>query len=327
MANSTSPSLISSSSIAAKGGVQGQPIIVNVPGPSPEDKDGLADILNASAAVLWPLVVALALILFRSQIVFLTKRMRKGSLLGAEAEFVQEELQDLNREVVRASEEVAEAPGPDADYLPVQEPETESDRIRSRALDETARSPRLGLMFISSQIDRLVRKIAAHSGFNPRHSTSQQIESWASSLPPSSLTAYRLFSQIRNRIVHGRLASDEEVLSAIDSGITLYTALASMPIPTNTVIEAGIPLFSDEDGNRKAVGSGVMIETKSGSNTHVQIVPTRKLDYRPGMLVTIDYDMGNVWGPAWRRDDTTGQIIKLWIQAVEFVGTNAELLD
>jgi len=327
MSKTANPSTISPKTLQLKGSVQGQPIIINVAGPSQDKKDGAADIMSAVASVLWPIVVALAFILFRSQIVSLIKRMRKGSLLGAEAEFDQEELQILNREVVRASEEVAEAPGLDADHLPVQEPETESDRIRSRALDESARSPRLGLMFISSQIDRLVRKIAAHSGFSQRHSLGEQIENWSSSLPQSSLAAYKTFSQVRNRIVHGRSATDEEVLSAIDSGMTLYTALASMPIPTNKVISVNMPIFSDQNGRIRADGSGIAIETRKGNYVNIEIVPTLRQDYQPGMLVTMDYNFSKVWGPTWRQDNVTGTFVQIWEEAVEFVGINAELLD
>src|SRR4051812_13223247 len=76
-------------------------VVVNIPGPV-DRKNDVSDILHGAAAVLWPLVVALALILFQKEIIALARRMKKGSAFGAEAEFGGNELQTLNQEANKA---------------------------------------------------------------------------------------------------------------------------------------------------------------------------------------------------------------------------------
>ena len=145
-------------------------VIVNVP--NPQLKDGPAEILNAVAAVLWPLVIALVVIMFREQIISLARRVRNAKAFGAEAEF-EKELEALNREANKAKEEAGVNQGPQQPEVAADAESSVSDDVRSSVLAEAARVPRLGLMLLSAEVDKLARRTAASSGHHGRRSTRQ----------------------------------------------------------------------------------------------------------------------------------------------------------
>ncbi|MCA3080374.1 MAG: hypothetical protein ING71_16480 [Rhodocyclaceae bacterium] len=303
-------------------------IIVNVPGN--EGKEGVADILNGAAALLWPIVVALIVILFRSELISLARRIRKGSAFGAEAEFAQE-LGALQEEASKAKEEAgvgvgiaSEAQGSDnPDYPPIpQRPSANS--ISSTVLSEVARSPRLGLMLLSAEIDTLTRRIAASTGHHKSGTLKDALAIWGAQLPTHAAAAYRLFSHVRNRIVHGAKASEEEILSAIDSGLGLYEALASIPLERNRVAHPGVDIFSDSEATKKLDGKGLIIETTHNGSTSLRVFPTTKEHYKLGMELTWEWNMSRVWAEAWYRDPNTQEIKKGWDSAAEFVGRNLD---
>lgn len=306
-------------------------IIINVP--TGGTKDGPADILNGVAAVLWPLLIALIIFLFRDQIVSLVRRIRKGKAFGAEAEF-DKELEALNREVNKAKEETAAGletqtiDKPNAAVVTQTEgPPDGSARvdIKAKVLAEAARSPRLGIMLLSAEIDKLAGRIAASTGHDERRTLREQLALWNSQLPPHTSAAYRLFSHVRNRIVHGRDASEAEILSALDSGFALYDALASIPIERNVVVDL-VDIFGDADAKLPLEGKGLLMQTTHEGNTLFRIFPTTGTYYRPGMRLTWKWNMGRIWPAAWYRDHVTGEIKEAWRSSAEFVGTDLDQL-
>lgn len=258
-------------------------VIVNVPNAGP--KEGAADILNGVAAVLWPLVIALIFIISREQIISLSRRVRNAKAFGAEAEF-EKELVALNREANRAKEETGAGlelqqlgATPEVSNIP-------NDSVKSAVLSETARAPRLGLMLLSAEIDKLARRNAASTGHPERRTLREQLEIWNSQLPPHTSAAYRLFSHVRNRIVHGAEASEQEILSAIDSGLGLYDALLSIPIEANVVAHPGVDIFSDQAATQLAGGKGIIIETTHAGAKSFRIFPVTQSHFVPGMRLT-----------------------------------------
>lgn len=306
---------------APKGAPESLPqVVVNIPAPPPVRKDSTADIINAFAALAWPLVIGLALILFRQDIVSLAKRIRRGKAFGAEAEFDQD-LEALNREVKKAVEESeATAPGvaerQGAESRSVESPDT----IQTKVLAETVRSPRLALMMLSAEIDRLARRLAAATGHRTRSTLREQLDIWGATLPPHISLAYRLFSRVRNSIVHGVDASDNEILSAIDSGLALYSALDSVPYERNTVLHTDVDIFGDAAATQLMEGKAVIIKTVYDGKEMTRIFPTTQSNLRPGMNLTWEWNMDRVWGEAWYRDPDTGEIRNAWSGSAEFVG-------
>jgi|SRR6516165_4150601 uncharacterized protein YutE (UPF0331/DUF86 family) len=101
-------------------------------------------------------------------------------------------------------------------------------------LREAARSPRLGLMLLSAKIERAARELAAETGMLPLdepHTLFVTIHliMLGGLLPVEASEALNLFNQVRNRIIHGHDADDDEIARAIDSGTRLLRLLLSRP--------------------------------------------------------------------------------------------------
>lgn len=312
-------------------GPSGTPqIIVNVP--AGEAKEGVADILNGVAAVLWPIVLALIVILFRREIISLARRIRRGSAFGAEAEF-ELELSALHHEVNKAKEEtgidVGTETAEETGSAVTAEPQRQSgtsliEEVRHSVLAETSRSPRLGLMLLSAEVDKLAGRIALSTGHLERPTLRGQLDVWGAQLPPHTSAAFRLFSHVRNRIVHGRNADEAEILSAIDSGLALYDALASIPIEQNVVAHPGVDLFGDAAGTKLLEGKGLIIETTHQGSKAFRIFPTTKTHFKIGMRLTWEWNMSRIWGEAWYRDPDTAEVKQAWNSSAEFVGRDLD---
>ena len=198
----------------------------------------LSDLISALASLIWALVPIAILISFSREIRAILSRIRKGKFLGTEFEL--DELQ--------AKTEAAEAKFPpitgtlsvilDADRVeaagttglaPAQ------DEIEE-VLRETARSPRIGLMLLSAKIERAARDLATDIGLDVSRRPATLGSLIRQLVQAEQLTfedgeALNLFNHVRNRIVHGHDADDDEIARAIDSGTRLLRLLLSRPRP------------------------------------------------------------------------------------------------
>lgn len=299
-------------------------VVVNVPSGNGHDSSGsIPEYLNAAAALLWPIVVLILLLSFRKEIIGLARRLQKGSFLGAEAEFGPE-LDQLQKEAARATQEAeaavemigsaAESPTAKSNDL---------DALRAEVLAEAQRSPRLALMLLSAEIEKLARRVAGETGGQYK-SLYASVRKWQEHLPSHAGEAFRLFAAVRNRILHGGTASDEEILRAIDSGLALAAALRSLPTSKLVVLQAGIELFTDPECKVPADGKGVMLSVKDPEgDTEIQIWPTRR-DYGVGISVSPEWAFEKVWPATWYRHPDSGEVIHAWLQAAEFVGRNLD---
>ncbi len=199
----------------------------------------LADLISAFASLAWPVVAFAIASWFRPEIRAILSRIRKGKFLGQEIEL--DELQ--------AKTEAAEAKQPPI-TVGVTEAASASDHFEATVtvgpaptLDETeevlreaSRSPRLGLMLLSAKIERAARELAADFGLDVSRravplGTMIRMLVQAELLSFEDAEALSLFNRVRNRIVHGHDADDEEVARAINSGTRLLRLLLSRPRP------------------------------------------------------------------------------------------------
>jgi hypothetical protein len=193
----------------------------------------LAELISALASLAWP-VVALAIVLwFKPEIRAVLARLRRGKVLGTEFEL--DELQ--------AKTEIAEAKIPIVAALPregrldatatvVPAAQVEIEEV----LREAARLPRLGLMLLSAKIEKAAREMADEAvldvqgrSLSPASLLNSLLQS--GKLPVEAADALHLFYQVRNRIVHGHEADNDEIARAIDSGTRLLRLLLSRPRP------------------------------------------------------------------------------------------------
>ena len=103
-------------------------------------------------------------------------------------------------------------------------------------LREASRSPRIGLMLLSAKMERAARDLANDIGLDVSRrpvtlSTMIRQLVQAEQLTDVDAEALNLFNHVRNRIVHGHDAGDDEIARAIDSGTRLLRLLLSRPRP------------------------------------------------------------------------------------------------
>jgi hypothetical protein len=200
----------------------------------------LADLISAFAALMWPVAVLTIVGWFRPEIQTAMARIRKGKFLG----------QEIELDELRAKTEEAEATEPalvaisgaasttaagalsaegghnDAAARDIPNAETEIEEV----LREASRSPRLGLMLLSAKMERAARELASEFA----EGTSRMNLSLGAlirrlveveQLTREDAAALGLFNQVRNRIVHGHDAEENEIARAIDSGTRLLRIL------------------------------------------------------------------------------------------------------
>lgn len=286
-----------------------------------------AELLKGIAAVLWPLVVVVAIIIFRKELQALLARLRKAKFLGGEVELdesldrLEKTAEALEAETTPASQEL-------------ESPSAESpDNIDPKILEEAGRSPKVALMLLSAELDRAVREILASIGGEPRSrhlSLRKGLEELAqrASLPNDTLRALDQFSEVRNLIVHGRgQISDDEILRAIDSGLVILKAIRAVPHESHAVYRDNVAVYSDSECQQlREDCKGVILESLSagGAITDYRIFPTTRDHYKKGMRVSWEWNGSLKWGDTWYRDPESHEIKHAWSASIEFVGRDLD---
>jgi hypothetical protein len=290
----------------------------------------LATLLEAIAAlvaaVLWPGVALAAILLFRRELSAILGRVRRASIMGQEVE-----LDELNRSADAAEQEVAALPASSRDE---QNTLAEEDAVR-RILNEAARAPKAALLLLASEIEKEVRDLIAALGlagggrYVPLREAIQMLQEWGG-LPAHVPSSVAMFLDVRNRLVHGRDASDDDVLRAIDSGVTILRALQAVPRETHVVYHPGVQLYADPEGQQVSnKGMGVVLETESpgGATKTLRVYPTTRTHFQKGKRVAWEWNLDRVFEESWYRNPDTGHVEYGWSQSAEFVGRHLEDLQ
>lgn len=290
----------------------------------------IAAIISAVASLLWPILAFAVLAIYRKEIGNLIARLRKGKLLGQEIE-LDKSLDKLERSATDVAEQVASLPASDS-ANPDRDQSGEDDVVSS-ILREAARSPRAALLLLASELEREARQLLASVGhlkgrsFVPPSQAFEIIQKQFGGLSGHISSSLKLFWEVRNRLVHGARADDEEILRAIDSGITILKALQAFPRETNYVYHPGVAVFKDADcttpwPNTKAV----ILDTHSAGGTRrsFRIFPTTKTHFTKGRRVAWEWDSSTVWKDAWYKDPDSGETKLAWNSSMEFVGRHLE---
>jgi hypothetical protein len=196
----------------------------------------LADLISAFASLTWPVVTLVIVNWFRPEIRAILSRIRKGKFLGQEIELdelqAKAEVADAKAEMPAGAMMEANAGLEGSSALSA---EVAQDAVEE-VLREASRSPRLGLMLLSAKMERAARELAENARFDfPVRTLSlrELIRALVQfkQLPSEAGEALDLFYRIRNRIIHGHDADDDEIARAIDSGTLLLRLLLSRPRP------------------------------------------------------------------------------------------------
>jgi len=209
-------------------------------------------------------------------------------------------------------------------------PSGEDHDVVAQVLAEAARSPKIGLILLSSELERETNLILARKGWHgdrrmwPLALGIRQIVEHGA-LPSDALSAAASFTNVRNTIIHGAATpSDDEVIRAIDAGLSIYAALRAVPDERHYVVAAHVPLFSDEQCETPITDAdGVIILTvgPGRQERHERVFPTTKSAFlRAGGEVAWGWNMNRWWGQAWYRDPASGEVRGAFGSAAEFIG-------
>jgi hypothetical protein len=291
-----------------------------------------AVLLQALAALLWPAFAFTTLFVFKKQLANLLTRLKKGKLLGQEIE-LNESLEKLQQAAQDAQVEVAALPQPSPP--PKSEAESIQDQnIAQRIIGEAAISPKAALISLAAELERLAREVLATTGhlrgrrFVPIQQAIAEVhQSYGlAAHVPSSL---HHFWDVRNRLIHKNEGTDEDILRAIDSGISILRALQAMPREVNVVHDPNVPVFSDQALTTPITNvHGVLLETHSpgGVSKTFRIYPSSQSHFAKGKQVSWEWNMSLVVGQAWYRDPTTGESKEAWSSSAEFIGRHLDEL-
>ncbi len=276
----------------------------------------VANLIHAVAALAWPIVVIVALLLFRSEFQALLGRVKRGKAGPIEFE-LEDQLSELGE---RTEEARASLPTP-----PEPEEAAEEHAVAERVLNEAATSPRLALIVLSAEIERKAQEVLASSQDpatwrnRPLAQTIQRLE-----LSPPVRAAYQEFREVRNAIVHGGKATDADALRAIDYGLMILDAIERVPREIHRVVVPSAETFADELGTHQCGFDAVVLEfvnSVDGAKTE-HAYPTTK-DYKEGQIVSWEWG-SQEYPEAWYRDPRDGSIKYGWTASLEFGGRPIE---
>lgn len=211
-----------------------------------EGSDLVRAIAELLRAVQWPLVTLIVAYFFRGDIQKLLSRVRRGSLFGAEVE--------LERALDMLAEGAGEAGQQQMLELPAPQPtrpelaaaerraedeldaaRIESEMAKERDILRTASvSPRAALMLLSSEIEAALRRLAREDEVEermPRDTRFLTVGQITRDLTTAGAINERTEENIdnlwkvRGLVVHEGQGEDDDVLRAIDSGLTILRTL------------------------------------------------------------------------------------------------------
>jgi hypothetical protein len=289
----------------------------------------VAPILQAIASLLWPIFAFTALFLLKSEITQALGRLRKGKIFGQEFE-LGDELGKLENFAAAATKEVQELP-PEESQMVTADREEKFDAIMKSILQQATKVPKIALMTLGAEVEKQVRQALATRGMlrgRPAVSLTQALDELQQyGFPPNLSGSLKSFNDVRNRVIHGAAATDDDALSALDSGMTILRALNALPREVNVVYHPGVEVFLDADCTKPFPDAmGVILETTSpgGMMKTLRIFPSTRTYFHKGKQVTWEWNMQKVWPAAWYRDPETGSIRVAWRSSAEFVGRHVD---
>ncbi len=290
--------------------------------------DQIAPILKGIAALCWPGVALTALLLFRSEISHVLQRLTKAEILGQRVE-LSEEVLELDAAAAAVVQETEKLP-PEQRRATTPAEEENLDATINSIIQQAASDPKLALMSLSAELEKQARRALATRGLlNARATVSLRqalSELIQYGFPENLAGSLQLFQDVRNRIVHGAAASNQDALSALDSGITLLRALTALPNETN-IVHGLVPIYSDPDCQRQILDArGLILETTSpgGAIKTFRIFPTTRTHFVKGKRVAWEWNRNRQWREAWYRNPENGEVRQAWSSSMEFVGRSLD---
>lgn len=283
--------------------------------------------------LLWPLFAFTALFVFRPQIADIALRLKKGTFLGQEIE-LNESLILLNKSATSIEQEVAALPPLQINESPNEEKQLQEEHVVRDIISEAAHSPKTALILLASELEKLARQLLACTGQLNGRRFVPVIQAIAEldknyGLPRHVPSSLKLFQEARNRLIHGGEGTDEDILRAIDSGLTILKALQAFPREINVVYHPGVDLFANSELTDPILNAkGIILETLTpgGATKSRRIFPTTRTHFKKGHQVAWEWNMQNIWEKGWYRDPDTAEVKVAFMGSAEFIGRHLDEL-
>lgn len=288
----------------------------------------IGGILQAIGAIGWACLPFTVLFVFKTEIIRAFSRLRKGEFLGLKFE-----LDELEKSADATAMEVSTYVGP----VPLEENrvargEEKFDATIKSILQQATSAPKVALIVLRAELEREARQALAARGMLGGRlavSVSQALsELHQYGFPPNLSGSLKLFNDVSNSIIHGKTdATDDDVLRALDSGISILRSLNALPNEVHVVYQPGVEIFSDAAGTQPILDAkGVILENTSpgGVTKTFQIFPTTRTHFQKGKKVAWEWNMQKNWPAAWYRDPDTGVIKVAWGSSAEFIGRHLD---
>jgi hypothetical protein len=291
----------------------------------------ISELLKAIATLLWPIFAFVVLFVFKGQLAEAIGRLKKGKLLGQEVE-LSDSLESLQRSASQLSDEVSSIPSSEMQNSDENKSQENDESNIKTIIHEAARSPKVALILLATDIEKEARQTLASTGkLQGRKNVSlrQAIDELDShyGLPKHISSSLRLFLETRNKIIHGGETDERNILSVIDSGVSILKSLQALPRETNWVHHPSVKIFSDPECTIPINnGKGVILksESSSGAKVFYRIFPTTRTHFEKGKKVAWEWSNENTWSDAWYKDPETNEIKLAWNSSMEFVGRHLD---
>ncbi|MCE4540786.1 hypothetical protein LXT12_26505 [Pelomonas sp. P7] len=207
-----------------------------------------------------------------------------------------------------------------------------NDEPVARVLAEMPKSSKGALLILGAELERELRQLLWTSGWIEgvgKATVSASVGKLVSMgvVPESLGSSVKAFLDIRNRLLHGYGVADDEVLRAVDIGLSILRAVLAIPREEYVVVSSNIDLFEDEAGQTLLPDiRGVLLRTISSNEagTPLRVFPTRRTNFTPGKRVSWEWNPGRLFGEAWFRDPMTGAMTRAWLSSLEFMGRHLD---
>ncbi|MYM36577.1 hypothetical protein GTP38_19800 [Duganella sp. FT94W] len=202
----------------------------------------------------------------------------------------------------------------------------------ARVLAEIPRSPKGALLVLGAELERELRQLLWSSGWVQsigKTTITRSVEHLVTMgvVPKNLGSSVKAFLDVRNRLLHGYGVTEDEVLRAIDIGLTILRAVLVIPQEHHEIYHPGVDVFEDADATsvRPDVKAVVLKAISPGASTYsLKIYPTVRTNFVKGQRVSWEWDMDSVIDESWYRHPDTGAVQYGWGMSAAFAGRSLD---
>jgi hypothetical protein len=301
---------------------------MQTPAPDP-NANFIIDLIKALTPLAWPLVVVFFGLRYKPEVQSVFQRLKRGKLLGAEVE-LGDQIDALEARAVKVVDAVKkELPASTITNL-----EPSRLFIQEEIVKEISKSPLTALLKLYNLIEKRLKILIASSGWLTTDISSlslpvsiRKLEN-QKVLPSDLVSIATSFIHLRNKIVHSKESSEDEIVKAINLGLLILEGLNAFANEIHRVKTFPIALYTSESLTQELAGfKGVAIESHALNkiDKHFRVFATDKMDFREGQYVSWEWDHSKSLGLSYYRDPESQQA-KRFDGSLMFIGRDISVL-